>query len=145
MVDDQDYEYLTQWKWCFNGRCACRGIGGRQNYRTILMHRVVAKRAGLPLLNEIDHRDGDPLNNHRANLRPATRQQNQRNRGKQANNKSGYKGVAWHQRAQKWEAYIHHNRRKEHLGLFTRRKDAARAYNHRAITLHGEYASLNEV
>lgn len=64
---------------------------------------------------EIDHRDGDPMNNKWRNLRPASegqQRQNIRARG----NKSGYTGVYWSNRWQTWIAYITVNYRKIYLG-----------------------------
>ncbi|MHB8108136.1 MAG: AP2/ERF family transcription factor, partial [Candidatus Cryosericum sp.] len=74
-----------------------------------------------------------------------THQQNLCNRGAQTNNKSGYKGVSWHKAARKWEAAIHYNGQKVYLGLFPTAIKAAKAYNKRAVELHGAFAHLNKV
>jgi len=94
---------------------------------------------------EIDHKDRDPLNNLDDNLRICTRIQNSQNKEKHINNSSGYIGVSWDTHAKKWRAYITINYKKKHLGNFTIKEDAARAYNVAAIHYFGEFAVLNNV
>ena len=81
IVDDEDFEHLSQWKWCTNGD----GYAGRNvpdetkasGWVFITMHLVLmGKQPG----KEIDHINGDKLDNRRANLRFVTRSQNQTNR-----------------------------------------------------------------
>jgi len=150
LVDDQDYEYLMQWKWCAtkggkrdSNYYACRKGGGPLRR----MHHEVAERMGLHanLFQEVDHWNGRSLDNRRQNLRLATRPQNSRNRGRNRNNKSGYKGVCWHEAAQKWKAAITVNYRCIYLGVFSSKIEAARAYNEAALTHFGAFAVLNSV
>jgi hypothetical protein len=91
---------------------------------------------------EIDHIDGNPLNNRWKNLRLATRGENQFNRGADYTNTSGYKGVTYHKQCRKWVARIGHKRKSYHLGLFETAKTAHAAYCEAAIRLHGEFARL---
>lgn len=73
----------------------------------IYLHQYVAKRMKLEVLDEIDHVNGDGLDNQRHNLQPATHQQNMHNRGAQRNNLScGVKGVTWHSIGKKWMAQL---------------------------------------
>lgn len=97
LVDDVDYEYLSRWKWyaawdynCFRARRNEPKVNGRQ--KTIRMHRVVAERMGIDS-KMIDHKDQNPLNNQRSNLRSATYSQSNHNRGAHSNSKTGVKGV----------------------------------------------------
>lgn len=92
---------------------------------------------------QIDHRDGNGLNNQIENLRLVNNQQNNCNKNKQINNSSGYKSVSWSKIANKWRAYIVLNKQQIHLGYFTEIIDAANAYNIAAIKYHGEFAKLN--
>nr|WP_268987487.1 HNH endonuclease [Providencia alcalifaciens] len=91
----------------------------------------------------IDHIDGDKLNNRIENLRICTHNQNQHNQGIRASNKSGYKGVSWMKSVKKWHAQICCNSKVTHLGLYTCKIEAAKAYDEAAKQLHGEFAWLN--
>ncbi len=78
--------------------------------------------------NEIDHINGVPTDNRFCNLREATTKQNGENRGKQINNTSGYKGVTWSNKSQKWQAQICHHGKRKQLGVFVDPKAAHAAY-----------------
>lgn len=78
-------------------------------------------------INEIDHIDGNRQNNRLSNLRDVTRKQNQENTRLQSNNSSGFRGVCWDSSNNKWKAYVTHNRRHHHVGLFSSPEDAALA------------------
>lgn len=107
--------------------------------RTVRMHTLIMGARG------VDHRDGDGLNNTRANLRFATNQQNARNRrvdGK--NNTTGYKGVIRRtDRPGKFRARIVINGRARYLGDFNDPVRAARANDDAARAHFGEFARLN--
>ena len=75
--------------------------------------------------------------------RICTFQQNHFNRGKQVNNKSGYKGVSWHKQKEKWVAQIKIEGKNKFLGFFTDPEKAYKAYCERAIEHYGEFAKLD--
>lgn len=81
------------------------------------------KTGRYPIL-EIDHQDGDTYNNRWENLRPATSQENGRNRGIHRSNTSGVKGVDLHDG--RWRARIIVDYKQIHLGSFLRFEDAVR-------------------
>ena len=91
----------------------------------------------------IDHIDANRSNNRIANLRICTFQQNHFNRGKQSNNKSGFKGVSWHKQKQKWVAQIKIEGRNKFLGFFADPVKAYEKYCEKAIEYYGEYAKLD--
>lgn len=91
---------------------------------------------------KIDHIDGDKSNNKFCNLRLASDSENARNRKKQENFTSKYKGVHWHKTKQKWRATIMHNRRAIFLGYFKNEYEAHLAYCKAALELHGEFANF---
>jgi hypothetical protein len=108
-------------------------------------HRIVWEmhKGKIPDGLVIDHIDGDRANNKIENLRVCTFQQNHFNRGKQSNNKSGFKGVSWHRQKQKWVAQIKIKGRNKFLGFFEDPKEAYEKYCQKAIEHYGEYAKLD--
>lgn len=145
LVDDEDFEWLSQFKWSVTNKGYARSavphptIPGKDV--TLLMHRMILS------LEHGDRREGEhwdlnKLNNQRDNLRIATRGQNQCNVGMKATNKSGFKGVSWEKRRSKWRAVIVVNRKQTHLGEFDDPLEAHEAYKAAAARLHGEFANV---
>ena len=146
IVDPEDYERLAGYKWFavryergYYAQRAAKDSKGRQ--RNVRMHRVIL---GEPKGKIIDHINHNGLDNRRANLRVATRQQNTWNKRKQRGNcSSQYKGVTWLKRVGKWQARIICNGKSIFIGYFDDEEKAARAYDARAAELYGDYAALN--
>lgn len=140
LIDDCDYDLIHFYKWNVykNGYCTASEL--RKLKQTYLLHRIIAERMGIDS-SVIDHINGDPLDNRRCNLRSATTSKNMMNRGKQLNNKSGYKGVT--RRRDKWRVTVTVNRKHVYEAYFDDLIEAARAYDKAAIQYHGEYAKLN--
>ena len=88
---------------------------------------------------DIDHIDGNKLNNHIANLRDATRKQNCENKGAQKNNKFGLRGVSYNTRLKKYVAQIQHNGINKYLGVYLTPEDASKAYEKAAKNLFTHY------
>ena len=88
---------------------------------------------------QVDHIDGDGLNNRRGNLRLATAGQNQHNKGLQRNNTSGFKGVRWRSDKGKWVARIDKDGKRRHLGYFDTVEGAHSAYVAASMAIHGEF------
>ena len=136
LVSDEDFLYLSGYNWCVNNRGY---VTGRVDRETESMHRIIAKRAGIDISNQIDHINGNKLDNQRKNLRPATQSQNMAyHDGYSA--RSGYKGVTPAACGYKWQARIQKNGRQYHLGLFDTPEEAHEAYVKAAKQLHGEFA-----
>ena len=134
-MDDEDYFRLTKWKWYAirprNVWYAVRNEKGRKVY----MHRELCE--GI----EVDHVDGEGLNNQKKNLRRCTHRQNLQNTGLRSSNKSGFKGVSWCERDQRWVAFIRDNEgNRRNLGSFKQVQDAARAYAEASKKYHKEFA-----
>lgn len=113
-----------------------------------LMHRVILERIlDRPLVKGefVDHINHNGLDNRRENLRLCSNQQNCTNSRPKQSNTSGYKGIIWHARLNKWSAQIGVNGKSQYLGLFLSKHDAARAYNAAALAAWGEFAYLNEI
>lgn len=145
IVDDEDFEFVSQWKWQLGYRdCAQRSVFKENGQRhTIYLHREVTKA---PDGVEVDHIDSNRLNCQKSNLRFCTHNLNVRNALKRSTvTSSKYKGVCWHKRQKKFNASIRVDGKRYNLGSFTSDKDAAIRYNEAARIYHGEFAKLNEV
>lgn len=92
---------------------------------------------------QVDHRNGNGLDNQRANLREATRTQNNANARRRKDNTSGFKGVTLDARIGRWSARIHVNKQCRSLGYFATAEEAALAYDIAAFEAFGEFARPN--
>lgn len=139
IVDDEDYDYLMQWKWRFsNNGYAERNEKSENVKKLILMHRELNKT---PCGLMTDHINGDGIDNRKCNLRTASNSQNQKNANKQNRKTSSkYKGVSWNKQNRRWRVRVGH----EYIGSFRDEKEAARAYNNEAKIAHGQFAKLNQ-
>jgi hypothetical protein len=148
IVDDADFDWLNQWKWCLVKGAktfyANRGVGPAKNRRLVLMHRQIL---GLSRHDGkcSDHINHNGLDNRRNNLRVCSRQQNNRNRKPYPNelNTSKYKGVCWEKRRNKWRVSINISRKQIHVGAFNDEITAAKKYDIAAKKFFGEFAVLN--
>ncbi|WP_058189836.1 HNH endonuclease [Terracidiphilus gabretensis] len=150
LVDDRDYDVLMRLApWhahkaprTFYAVHSYYDGGGREapRIRKLLMHHVIMGRkfGG----RDVDHKDGNGLNNQRSNLRWSTRSQNRANSAKARNGANKYKGVHFLTRLGKFQAYIG-SKPKRYLGVFRSEEEAASAYDRAAIDLYGEFACLN--
>lgn len=152
LIDAKDLERVQSHTWHRrrqrrpNGKVYYYAFARREHTRcssVVTMHQLLL---GLRRL-EVDHHNGNGLDNRRRNLRPATHRQNAANRTKHLNNTTGFKGVAvvrdrkW--RVYRWKAHICHAYKKEHLGCYRSPKMAARAYDRAARHYFGEFACVN--
>jgi len=128
LVDDEDYEYLNQWKWHYSQGRATRIIwhGSKPDRRGdhVMMHRLLNKT---PDGYDTDHINRNPLDNRKSNLRTTTHSENLHNRPKQSNNTSGYKGVSFDKETGKWRAFIKYPDKWHNLGRFEKKSDAIKA------------------
>lgn len=142
-VDDEDHPLVAQYKWHANKKGYAVGSipTGRRGARHVLMHRLIL---GAQRGEQVDHVDGKPLNNTRANLRIATHSENCRNSiGKASNRASQFKGLNWDRKLAKWRVYIGASGRSIYVGIYADELQAALAYDQAARQHHGDYACLN--
>lgn len=127
VVDDSD-SHLVRYRWYLSiGGYACHGFYDRNDgkSKSCFMHHVII---GRPLnKNQIDHVDGNRLNNRRNNLRIVTEKENHRNqkchRGEKIK-QSKYIGVYFNKKYKKWYAQIHVGKKNKHLGMFGSEEEA---------------------
>lgn len=151
LVDDEDYPLLSRHTWYIRSASVTnfypattllvRDTGLR---KLIAMHHMIM---GVGL---IDHINGNKLDNRKENLRHATYSQNGANTKKPRSNRgkiptSKYKGVSRSRTEGKWIAQIGKDDARYCLGRFNDEKEAARAYNAKALELYGEFAKINEI
>jgi hypothetical protein len=148
IVDKEDYEWLMGWNWY----CTSRGRKGIQDrlyparrceidgkVHILSMHRQIMG-IDLPRGTVVDHIDGNPFNNRRANLRICTQSENGMNKKVQSNNVSGLKGAHREPRGNRWKSSIRVNGRSKHLGYFNTPEAAHEAYIKAAKLHFGEFA-----
>lgn len=153
LVDDEDFDFLNQWKWHAkvngkkrNGFYAVRSFhfrksSGEHTCRTVFMHRVLMGVDDKSYREiEVDHIDHNGLNNTKINLRKSSRSQNCINRRK--NNIKKYRGVT-KLLSGNFQATIKINQKSLSLGAFKNIDDAAKAYDSKAKELFGQFAILN--
>ncbi len=147
IVDPEDYERLNKYNWhAAKGNSTFYAerrviIGKNRKYLHIGMHRQILK---VPYGMFVDHINHNGLDNRKANLRPATYIENNRNRRKYKKRcSSRFKGVTRRKGSKKWSVYISFNGRQKKIGSFDDEIEAAKAYDEAAKKYHGEFANLN--
>lgn len=129
LVDDEDYESLSKYKWYYNNiGYAVRDIWDKviKKKKSIYLARSLM---GDILPNQIiDHINQNKLDNRKNNLRITTRTVNLLNSGNFKHNTSGFRGVTWNGQKGKWQAAIQLNYKKRHLGFFSTKEEAGKTY-----------------
>jgi len=145
IVDTEDLRRLSRFRWSASTK-------GPKSYKPriyvqrsegdkgVYMHREILSAEGS---KEIDHINGNGLDNRRANLRVCTHRQNSQNSRKREGCTSRFKGVYRYKDTGKWRAEIKHSGKRIHLGYFVSESLAAKAYDEKAKELFGEFAHLN--
>ena len=143
IVDDEDYEMLSTWKWRLGTFSNGYAIANSKrllhgNTKTVYMHRIIMQpEKG----KQVDHINGESLDNRKSNLRFSTQQQNIVN-SRKTKGRSKYKGVNPTPEG-RWFAVAHKDGERFYLGRFDCEKDAAKAYDKKLIELYGEFACIN--
>lgn len=150
LVDDEDYERLSQYRWYAHNcggkrftpskRPARRTTAAEGRKVLFLVHHIIRPEKGLV----VDHINGDPWDNRRANLRVCTNSENLKNRAKHGGNTSNpFKGVFPNSSNKRFRAIIGCEGTIYPLGWYDSADEAAVVYDSAALALHGEFARLN--
>jgi len=145
LVDNDDFEFLNQWKWYAtkqgNTFYAHRDSRNRKRNKgnIVSMHREIMNNPNNKL---VDHIDGNGLNNQRKNLRFCTKSENGMNQKIHKNSTSKLKGVTFDKSRQKYLAQINVNKRKIFIGRFINKEDAYKAYCEACKKYHREFANI---
>lgn len=142
LVDDRDFNKvkLLRWRLHTPKKTYSPYVVSGGGKCCIALHQFL-----LPSANQVDHQDGDGLNNQRWNLRACSGRQNQANRRKLKVKTSAFKGVHWCKRIGRWVTQIKANGIRLTIGSFEYEQEAAIAYNIAAKQLFGKFARINQI
>ena len=144
LVDQEDYDYLSHFNWCYNkgtknkSGYALRATRTKGKYKRIYMHRVIVQALPGEVVDHINH---DTLDNRRENLRIGSQKLNLLNRYPNTSGTSPYKGVSFFKGSTQWVAVFKRN----HLGYYDTEVEAALAYNAAAHAENPDWILLNQI
>jgi hypothetical protein len=143
LIDDCDYDLVKSFRWC-TLRCdtssyAISFIWEDGVQRHLLMHRLILGVIDSRI--QVDHIDGNGLNNVRSNLRLCSGAENSKNRKLNANSKTGVKGV-FRSKDQRntWTAQVRSDGVR-HRKYFSSFDDAEQWVKEKRLELHREFSS----
>ncbi len=152
IIDDEDAD-LAEFKWTTyidlkrsSGPYAYRTLRINGKQKSLRLHKVILERMlqrQLSLGEVADHKDGNPLNNRRENLRVASYSENKSNSKLSKRNSSGYRGVSQIKGRSKWRAIIGFQGKQIFIGFFNSKQEASEAYERKASELFGEFKRSN--
>src|ERR1044071_4380760 len=128
LVDDEDYEALSQYTWC---AVRCGQNWYAQRWPTTYMHcQLLGWKGG------IDHKNHNGLDNRRKNLRRADQSANVQNRRKRKGTSSRFLGVSWNRGKSRWQVIICKDGKNRYVGSSKDEEEAARLYDFAALQLY---------
>ena len=109
-----------------------------QKRKNLCMHRFILNISDESI--QIDHVNGNTLDNRKINLRIANSSENASNKMRLSpQNSSGYRGVVWDKETGKWMAQIYKDNKRKFLGRFDNKQEAAKAFDEAAKTMYGKF------
>lgn len=145
VIDDEDFKTVSGIAWTVTPKSSRGGpyvikhkmVNGKK--RIVFLHRFLLNEPGG---KEVDHKNGDTLDNRKANLRIASHSNNQWNRWRNKNNKTGFKGAHYCIRDKKYRARIFKDGKCVSLGNYNTPEEAYDAYCEASVKLHGEFGRV---
>ena len=135
--DLEDYDKIKDYCWYIDSNGYVIAHDNTNNNKIIRMHRLIMNVNRREIF--VDHIYHNKNDNRKSQLRLVSPQQNASNCKINKSNTSGYKGVYWHEPAQKWEALIQYNNKLINLGLYSNKNDAIKVRQDAEIKYFGEY------
>lgn len=139
IVDKGDADSISRHNWTASAGDKSGRLWYAVKFRHVKMHRWILGVSDPSI--EVDHKNGNGLDNRRSNLRLATHLQNTRNKAVLSHSSTGIKGVTPHPSG--WRARIKINGKDKHLGIFTTKEDARAAYKNAADAIYGDFSYYN--
>lgn len=146
ILDPEDFESLNQYRWHCTNFGYARRTGSKRSEKgrkrvAIGMHNVVFP---VPEGMTVDHINRNRLDNRKANLRAATREENTWNRKfVKKGSKTRYTGIHWNKKVKKWNVRLRVEGRRKSFGYYADEVEAAKVYDRVARKYRREYAVLN--
>jgi len=138
IIDDIDFDCINQYNWFLaNGRAVRKDLD--RGNKNIYMHREIMGALDKEI---VDHKNRNPLDNRKENLRFCTSSQNSCNSKIAKSNTSGFKGISFIKKSKKWRVRINIKNKQIFLGTFRFKKDAINAYKKGAIKYHDRFMNF---
>lgn len=139
--DLEDYNKIKDYCWCVGSKGSI--ITNDEAGNTLLLHRVVLNITDLDM--QVDHIKHKRYDNRKSQLRIVDNSKNQMNTNIRVDNTSGYKGVSWDKKLNKWKSYINVDKKRMHLGYFVNFEDAIKSRKEAEEKYFGEYSYDNSM
>ena len=134
LFDKEDFDKIKDYCW----HICTYAVSEIEKGKTVYLHKLI-----LNSVDDVDHINGNTLDNRKFNLREATHQQNMMNQKLHKNNTSGVSGVTFNERSQCWVARIGYKMKRIYLGSFTNYEDAVNARREAEKKYFGEWNRQN--
>jgi hypothetical protein len=143
IIDEEDKDLFFSRSWGIHKKSNTCYLRYRHSGKklSLFFHRELMKAS---LNYQIDHINGNGLDNRKSNLRICAFSDNMKNNHGHKKRYSKFKGAFYRPKLDKWVSMITKDRKQYYLGLFKTEQEAAKAYNEAALIYHGNFANINQ-